>query len=350
MSLNALLWPGLITLIAVMMAAIPWLTRREIYFAVTVDPGLRNTRFGARCYASYLAWVVVGWVGGMAALIYVTAAAWRADATAVALTGAALAPILSGLAGFLRVRRHLLPCARSPARMRTAPLAAGAEARLVPGPAWAHVAPYGLLLAAAAALALGWEAIPGRFPQQLQADGSVGRWAHKSVWTVFATPFWGLLTAALMHAAMLIGRLARRQPDQSQRTRAINAFLLILLNLFAVALAYLALLPLFGPRLVFSAAGSITLACLLLAMLAVPLVAYWRRIRAIHAQPVREIGDRTPDRAWKLGLVYFNPDDPALWVEKRFGVGWTVNFARPGAWLFIAGILALGVGGLAIST
>lgn len=29
-----------------------------------------------------------------------------------------------------------------------------------------------------------------------------------------------------------------------------------------------------------------------------------------------------------------------MWVEKRFGVGYTLNFARPTAWLLIGGILA----------
>jgi len=55
-------------------------------------------------------------------------------------------------------------------------------------------------------------------------------------------------------------------------------------------------------------------------------------------------GDRSPDRAWKLGMIYFNPDDPALWLEKRFGVGYTLNFGRPMAWVIILGLL----GGIAL--
>ncbi|OPJ56080.1 DUF1648 domain-containing protein [Alkalithermobacter paradoxus] len=38
---------------------------------------------------------------------------------------------------------------------------------------------------------------------------------------------------------------------------------------------------------------------------------------------------RDDDNYWKLGLFYYNPDDPSLWIEKRFGIGWTVNFAHP---------------------
>jgi uncharacterized membrane protein len=51
--------------------------------------------------------------------------------------------------------------------------------------------------------------------------------------------------------------------------------------------------------------------------------------------------NRDDDRFWRGGMVYYNPDDPALMVPKRFGVGWTINFARPAAWIFIAAIVAL---------
>lgn len=40
--------------------------------------------------------------------------------------------------------------------------------------------------------------------------------------------------------------------------------------------------------------------------------------------------NRDDDKLWKLGnTIYYNPEDPALFIEKRFGVGWTVNAGRP---------------------
>ncbi|MBC2334347.1 DUF1648 domain-containing protein [Listeria welshimeri] len=42
---------------------------------------------------------------------------------------------------------------------------------------------------------------------------------------------------------------------------------------------------------------------------------------------------RDDDVFWKAGVIYFNRNDPALFVEKRFGIGWTINTARPIAWL-----------------
>jgi uncharacterized membrane protein len=60
--------------------------------------------------------------------------------------------------------------------------------------------------------------------------------------------------------------------------------------------------------------------------------------RVEHGRPV---GDRTDDRNWKAGMFYVNRDDPALLVEKRFGIGYTLNFGHPGSWLLLVGIVVV---------
>jgi uncharacterized membrane protein len=47
------------------------------------------------------------------------------------------------------------------------------------------------------------------------------------------------------------------------------------------------------------------------------------------------IGERTSDRNLKLGFFYVNRDDPALWVKKRFGIGYTLNFGHPASWFIV---------------
>ena len=56
------------------------------------------------------------------------------------------------------------------------------------------------------------------------------------------------------------------------------------------------------------------------------------------------VGDRTEDRYWKAGLLYVNSEEPALFVEKRFGIGYTLNFGRPASWIMLAALLLLPVG------
>ncbi|WP_284036999.1 DUF1648 domain-containing protein [Neobacillus sp. 114] len=41
------------------------------------------------------------------------------------------------------------------------------------------------------------------------------------------------------------------------------------------------------------------------------------------------------DKYWKGGLFYYNRNDPSVFVEKRFGIGYTLNFANPIGYLII---------------
>ena len=45
-------------------------------------------------------------------------------------------------------------------------------------------------------------------------------------------------------------------------------------------------------------------------------------------------------------MIYFNREDPALFVERRDGIGYTPNFAHPPVWLLF-GVLA-GIVGSAV--
>ncbi|KAA9153087.1 DUF1648 domain-containing protein [Amycolatopsis acidicola] len=62
-------------------------------------------------------------------------------------------------------------------------------------------------------------------------------------------------------------------------------------------------------------------------------------------EPANDATERDDDRYWKLGLFYVNRDDRAVWVPKRFGIGWTVNLGNPVAVaasvLLIAACIAL---------
>lgn len=47
------------------------------------------------------------------------------------------------------------------------------------------------------------------------------------------------------------------------------------------------------------------------------------------------------DDLWILGFLYNNPNDPSLFVQKRFGVGWTVNIGTAKGKLFFIILFAL---------
>lgn len=53
--------------------------------------------------------------------------------------------------------------------------------------------------------------------------------------------------------------------------------------------------------------------------------------------------NRQNDEFWKWGIIYFNPGDPSIWIEKRIGIGWTLNFAHKESLVIIGMILAIPV-------
>jgi uncharacterized membrane protein len=63
------------------------------------------------------------------------------------------------------------------------------------------------------------------------------------------------------------------------------------------------------------------------------LLAVWAYVAALRGRP----NEPAPDRCWKGGIFYVNPEDPSLFVSKRLGIGYTLNFGNPWSW----GVLAL---------
>jgi hypothetical protein len=47
-------------------------------------------------------------------------------------------------------------------------------------------------------------------------------------------------------------------------------------------------------------------------------------------------GETTPEICLHGDQIYNNPQDPALFVEKRVGLGLTFNFGKPFAWIVLA--------------
>jgi uncharacterized membrane protein len=60
--------------------------------------------------------------------------------------------------------------------------------------------------------------------------------------------------------------------------------------------------------------------------------------------------DRNDDKFWRWGLFYVNKQDTAMFVEKRFGVGFTINFGRPAAVAIFVVVIALVVAAVVVSS
>ncbi|MGH7993843.1 MAG: DUF5808 domain-containing protein [Limisphaerales bacterium] len=344
----------------------PRVSRPDLFFAVTVNPSFRQSSAGRGILRRYDGSIIV-----VALLALLLVGLVNSHFLPLKIAGL-LGPILVGLTGcfgaFLVARHQTLPHHVEPSAEREAEL----QPRQVslPGGWLAQAGPFVILGVIGLGLWLQWDNIPARIPIHWGGGGRPDGWAAKSPASVFGSTAIGALACLLLAglwSAMVRG--VRRIHSSGQRAirearflRAISLFVLgteywmaSLMGLLSLAALRANLeAPLTGFWFIFLGQT--------LLIAAVFLIAYragqggWRWGLAGQGGTLKAddppVGDRTPDACWKLGLFYFNQEDPALFVEKRFGVGWTLNFANPRSWLVIGAVLffILAVLGLALLT
>ena len=196
----------------------------------------------------------------------------------------------------------------------------------------------GLALAGLLALAAWHEhlrpLLPDRVPVHFDALGRANGWAPKAElpWILFGVPLlvWAILLA-VDGASRLVPREARGPGFSGKPLRGLLVF-----GLFLLMGACLAV-PQYGPRALFAGLGALA-ACVVagVALLVRDSARALAELRSRAAGPGRA---QDPGN-YRFGLFYSNPDDPRLWVEKRVGIGWTLNFARPAAFLVLLLMLA----------
>lgn len=333
---DVLLAIGMTLAIGGLMMFMPALSRGSTFFAVTVPEGFADSQSGRDIHRRYLGIAAIATLAGPVVILPIGWWLSRELALGLAYGIGPMLPVAGGLAGFVHCRGIALRYAREPSTTREVSLERDRLVDLVPGRWWLHAGPYALLVAAMGWLALQWERIPE--PVFVPSGVADGTNMAQAGFVIFGLPLTMLVTLALCHAMMPLGLLIRRLPGHRQRIRSINAFILGVIWFMAVVGAYNSLAVLHGESWV---TGPVGMAVNIGSVVAILLLPIWMLATGRFARPGEPgQGDRSPDEAWKLGLVYFNPKDPTVWVEKRFGVGYTLNFARPAAWLLTGGILA----------
>lgn len=341
----------------------PRLSRPDLYFAVTVNPSFRGSLAGRDILRRYDRVVIAA---GLLSLLPVALLQSRAPGLAAAgLLGSVALALAGWTCAFVRARSRTLPHHVEPSAAREAALHPR-RVRL-PGGWMVQAGPFAILAAAGLWLGLRWDRIPARIPIHWNAAGIPDGWSGKSPASVFGVAVIGLLTCSMLSVIMVsIFAGARRVhvsgPEAERGERFLRAMFLALLGLeywMALLFAVLGLAALrTHPELPLPAFWPI-LAGQTLAVGSIFYVAFrhgqggWRSNRSGGSEsPGHEgspVGDRTPDACWKLGMVYYNRADPALFVEKRFGLGWTLNMGNPRAILFLAGILLFTAASIAVS-
>jgi uncharacterized membrane protein len=321
-------------LIALLLNWLPLWRRQNLWFGVTVPPGFSATPQAQAALKRYRLEI---WVtANLAVSAMFVGTQYRHTAL---LPFALLGQMICAFVTFARIRGTIMPFAAQPSSVRSAGLTTTHEG--LPGGLGSVLIPLGMLAATAAYLSANWLRLPERFPTHWTIDGTPNRWATRTWHGVFGPLIVCAIVSIFMivMAEMIIHASPRGRGTGTEawtaRFRRAN-LLLMIAGVWGVSamMCAIALLPLYSDAgrpawmvavLPFIVIGSI-----------VPFVIQMVRL----TRDTTSGSDGTPDRCWKFGLIYFNPDDPAIVVEKRFGLGYTINFGHRGV-IWILGLAVL---------
>ncbi|MCC7407181.1 MAG: DUF1648 domain-containing protein [Phycisphaeraceae bacterium] len=333
---------------------LPILARRGLLLGVTVDPDFTDTPEAADIIRHFRRRVLAVGVLSVLGMLAVAVAILRWPA-ALLLALLVVTPIQLILVAcvYLLARRRVLPHAAPESLVREAVVRPRRVA--MPGGWPVHAGPYVIcILAGLLALALA-DRMPSSLPMHWNIQGQVDAWAPRSTASLLMMPVMGIWICLLLTAlGLTLVRAPMRgpqTPQAEQRHRLMLWILPLVAYAMAASMAWLALAPAFlSPG--HSPMGYLLPLLVLDPLMIIVIGLIIARIMRLEdrAGKCASRGDGTPDRCWKLGVIYFNPDDPALWVEKRFGIGWTTNMARPASWFAFVVLLLWGAGAIAIAS
>lgn len=345
-------------LVGALAAATPWLTPKSECFTVTVpasalvDPRLRSIR---RIYlAAMLAATALAMVS--AVILWEATGAGDehgAEAWGFAVTGLVLALEVVSFALMLGARSRVRRLKAERGWHADAARRTAVVGEALPGPlslVWdlLYLLPVG---AFALAAWLTYPELPAEIATNVGLDGVATATVAKSPAVATAPVLVATFLAVVFTFTHAVVRLSVRPLNPAApvasgydygRFARIQTQLVVFGGLaltsvvgLVMELAFLGVLPMMG-----------ALAILLVAIGTVLVVVI--EVSVLYGQSGSRLGGAADgveavgeDGDWRLGILYFDRDDASVVVPKRFGVGWTVNLARPQAWLLIGALVLI---------
>jgi uncharacterized membrane protein len=328
--------PWIIFGLAVLFALTPRWTRPDLYFAVTVQSDFAFTPQARRILRQYwlelalhtmIALGLAGLVGLNAGRAVPIALAWE---------------IIGFTWAMARAHRATIAYRSAPDPVREVSLSA--PSRKLPGGWPLALGPLVILAASAIYAVAAWYKLPARIAVHWGVHGA-DRWVDKTPLNVggllalLASVSVGilLLSYGILHWSRRISVTGERARSESHFRDGILWLMVISQYLAVVPVVLLAFRPDAPAAWVWPTFTLVVIAIALLVL--IRMGQGGSRVVGHAAGDGLPTGDHTPDTAWKWGQFYYNPSDPALIVEKRFGLGYTFNFGNRWSWVLLMVLL-----------
>ena len=346
------------------LAATPWFMKKNECFAVTIPESaqadVRFLVFRKRYAAAVLAVTLICAVAlGAVSNVVLGKMSSATDAAslnailAAAIVAAATIPLIASFALMLHYRKRVKAIKREEGwkaeRDEAVALIGFEEAPAPPSLAWNVVYVPIVLITLALGLAL-YPSTPDLVPAHIDFAGNVNQWTPKGP-ALIAFP---LLVEVFMAACFIFSHwmTIRSKKDVDPARPAISAYAygafaraecILLLVGGSVLTAVLGIVMI----LMMTEFLSMLVTMVLIIVATLVFVGATIAFSIVYGQSgsrlvkrLEENGDiiADNDEHWKAGIFYWNKDDASLILPKRFGVGWTMNWARPAAWAIVGGL------------
>ncbi|MDK8836590.1 DUF5808 domain-containing protein [Corynebacterium sp. MSK071] len=209
-----------------------------------------------------------------------------------------------------------------------------------------------------------WSDIPAPVPVHWNSSMEADNWSEKNIGSVFFTSFTalGMLFLFAVICSFIAHSEVSPRSERSIKARLRNEANLAFTNtgmgvLTLLVCAGMTFLQVTGPVPQFqrfTGAAVITMLVLTVGG-SIGLVAFLLYKQSQLSEQLRGIrfpdeDNESPDNdhLYKWGVMYYNPDDPAVLVDKRFGTGMSFNYARWQAKVFLSLVALILVGSLAL--
>lgn len=338
--------------------AVPALSRREVPFGVQVPPDHRDAPVIATARRRYRVTVLVG--GGVLGVVtfVVLALTDRPSLTVVAVAAVLAAMVV----GYGRAHRVIAETKRREDWYAGLRQSVAVDTSLRTDPpriSWLWAVPAVVVLAATVVVGIvRYPDLPDQLAVHYNAAGEADRTVHKTFAAAFIAVFFQIgLTILLLALVPVITRVraeldpAAPEQDAERHRRFVTGMargLMVLALCLNVTMGVVSLAIWFG-----AGTNRWLPAVLLLPTLVGVVVLLVPALRDRKASEGAHSGGpvaRDDDKHWKGGIFYFNPDDPSVFVRRRFGVGWTINHGNPKGWLALGAMIAVVVLLVVIST
>ncbi|WP_234448077.1 DUF1648 domain-containing protein [Virgibacillus salexigens] len=218
------------------------------------------------------------------------------------------------------------------------------------------IVPFVLIFSTIILTFLSYEHIPEKIPMQYNFQGEITNFATKSYRTVLALPITQLyLILIFIFVNTLTGKakqqLSTENPEKSMHQNTIfrrrwSAFtifggIILSMLLSTVQLSFIYSIP---QGFLITTAVITVFAIIIWAFILSYKTGQGGSRVTVSMDSNGKTVNRDDDRYWKLGQFYVNKDDPTIFIEKRFGIGWTMNWGRPISWVIVIGFILITLG------